>query len=493
MGKASRWLRSLLGSKKSPSSASSPAAKETKSKKWGLGKSSNGSGRSIVGGAGAEIVNYGIEEPTARPYAEALDANKHAIAVAAATAAVAEAALAAAQAAAEVVRLTSGSRSAKAYVSSSTDRRREWAAVKIQSEFRAYLARRALRALKGLVKLQALVRGRIVRKQSADMLRRMQAMARIQARASANRTITSDPPYSSIKASRFEHPGIATPRKYDPQQYSFNCKYHGPTLKKSGSKLNAHESYGQDRSHLASQWIHHWMEECATNGYGDISLQKGVGDQDESTDKILEIDTWKPRLNPKTSEKNSHNSHYFSSWNDNAQGTRTVNSISRHLANHMKPNPSISSGEVSSLKSLAFCQETEQSAAWTVERSPGVHSTLSRPGSSSRRGPSPSRSECSRSLFGEYPGHPNYMSNTESYLAKLRSHSAPRQRLQFEKVGSRKQVDGLVDADTNSEKSWRSLGNFRSKAKPGSGRSDRVGTPDHQGAVRFSSPFGLRQ
>lgn len=67
-------------------------------------------------------------------------------------------------------------------------------------------ARRALRALKGLVKLQALVRGRIVRKQSADMLRRMQAMARIQARASANRTITSDPPYSSIKASRFEHP-----------------------------------------------------------------------------------------------------------------------------------------------------------------------------------------------------------------------------------------------------------------------------------------------
>ncbi|KAJ8536750.1 hypothetical protein K7X08_035151 [Anisodus acutangulus] len=483
MGKASRWLRSLLGSKKSPPE-SSQAAKEGKNKKWGLGKSSNGSGRSTVRGAGAEVV-YGKEDTPASPYAEAIDANKHAIAVAAATAAVAEAALAAAQAAAEVVRLTSGSRSGKGYGSSSIARRREWAAVKIQSEFRAYLAKRALRALKGLVKLQALVRGRIVRKQSADMLRRMQAMAQIQARASANRNVTSDPSHSSIKASRFEHPGIATPRKNDPQQYSFNCKYHGPNLKKSGSKLKPHESFGQDRSHLASQWIHHWMEECAKNGYGDVSLQKGGGDHDESTDKILEIDTWKPRLNPKPSEKNSHNSHYFSSWNDNARGTRTVNSISKHLANHLKPNPSISSGEVSSLRSLTFCQDTDQPATWTVEDSPGVHSTLSRPGSSSRRGPSPSRSECSRSLFADYPGHPNYMSNTESYIAKLRSHSAPRQRVQFEKIGSRKYVDGLVDADTNSEKSWRSLGNFTNKAKPGSGHSDR--------AVPSGTPFGPRQ
>lgn len=491
MGKATRWLRSLLGSKKSPSE-SSPEAKEGNKKKWGLGKSSNGSGKTTVPGSGAEIA-YGNQDPPPSPYVEALDANKHAIAVAAATAAVAEAALAAAQAAAEVVRLTSGKRSGSAYGngSSSTERRREWAAVKIQSEFRAYLARRALQALKGLVKLQALVRGRMVRKQSADMLRRMQAMARIQARASANRNVTSDPSHSNIRASRFEHPGIATPRKYDPQQYSFNCKYHGPNMKTSGSKLKPHESFGHDRSHLASQWIHHWMEECAKNGYGDASLKKSGGDHDESTDKILEIDTWKPRLNPKPSEKKSHNSHY-SSWNDNALGTRTVNSISKHLANHLKPNPSISSGEVSSLRSLTFCQDTDQPSAWTVEHSPGVHSTLARPGSSSRRGPSPSRTECSRSLFGDYPGHPNYMSNTESYLAKLRSHSAPRQRVQFEKIGSTKYVDGLVDADTNSERSWRSLGNFRNKAKPGSGQSNRVGTPDNLSTVRSSSPFGPR-
>lgn len=74
-----------------------------------------------------------------------LDANKHAIAVAAATAAVAEAALAAAQAAAEVVRLTSSRGSRK--VAASQQARGNvapvsvegWAAVKIQSAFRGYL------------------------------------------------------------------------------------------------------------------------------------------------------------------------------------------------------------------------------------------------------------------------------------------------------------------------------------------------------------------
>ncbi|KAG8381134.1 hypothetical protein BUALT_Bualt06G0090800 [Buddleja alternifolia] len=101
----------------------------------------------------------------------------HAIAVAVATAAAAEAAVAAAQAAAKVVRLAG-------YGRQSTEER---AATFIQSYYRGYLARRALRALKGLVRLQALVRGHNVRKQAQMTMRCMQALVRVQARVRARR------------------------------------------------------------------------------------------------------------------------------------------------------------------------------------------------------------------------------------------------------------------------------------------------------------------
>ncbi|KAI8561269.1 hypothetical protein RHMOL_Rhmol04G0325500 [Rhododendron molle] len=75
----------------------------------------------------------------------------------------------------------------------------EAAAVMIQSAFRSYLARKALRALKGLVKVQALVRGYLVRRRTTATLRCMQSLATAQARARAQRMRMADESNSNYR------------------------------------------------------------------------------------------------------------------------------------------------------------------------------------------------------------------------------------------------------------------------------------------------------
>ncbi|XP_042449222.1 protein IQ-DOMAIN 6-like [Zingiber officinale] len=61
--------------------------------------------------------------------------------------------------------------------------RRERAALRIQTAFRSLLARRALCALKGIVRLQALVRGWLARKRAVAALECLRALLRVQARS----------------------------------------------------------------------------------------------------------------------------------------------------------------------------------------------------------------------------------------------------------------------------------------------------------------------
>lgn len=108
--------------------------------------------------------------------------------IAKATATAAKAAAVAAKAAAEVVRLTQGIRLTEIELS-----REDRAAIRIQAAFRGHLARQALRALKGLVKLQAVVRGYCVRRQARISLQCMQTLVRLQARVRARQVLTQNP------------------------------------------------------------------------------------------------------------------------------------------------------------------------------------------------------------------------------------------------------------------------------------------------------------
>ncbi|XWS61821.1 hypothetical protein CRYUN_Cryun07bG0158200 [Craigia yunnanensis] len=494
MGKASKWFRSILGLKKTDShhqpSSSKPPKKDKR--RWSFVKSYREKDSSATTTTKHAATN-GISNSNAKSSSlysrqqqqkdsayvvdangerEVVDPNKEAIAVAAATAAVAEAAVAAAQAAAAVVRLTSSSgrcaREPAAHFSS-CGAREELAAVKIQSTFRGYLARRALRALKGLVRLQALVRGHIERKRTAEWLRTMETLLRAQARARAGRAQISQASQSSSKSSHFHHPGPPTPEKFEHAIRSKSTKYEQSSmLKRNGSKssgraLDNHEKIQPGRNQ-SDRWIDEqsWDQRAHSTRIGPMD--------DEKNDKILEVDTGKPRFTSK--RRNLFHSTRLALNSDLCSCSFTNSKDSHQSA------PSPSSGEVQSLSPLKFSHEVEESPFCAADDSPQFYSASSKGGSFKRSPFTPAKSDGSRSYLSGYSDHRNYMSFTESSRAKVRSLSAPKQRPQYERSSSIKRysIHGLCELKSNTQR-YALHANFASKAYPGSGRLDRLGMP----------------
>ncbi|PIN10938.1 hypothetical protein CDL12_16467 [Handroanthus impetiginosus] len=462
MGKASKWIRGLLGLKKSekkPEEAPKPPPK----KKWSFAKSNK------------ERDNRKPEHSVVLGGESDNNDNKHAIAVAAATAAVAEAAVAAAQAAAAVVNLTSGGGKASAAGSgfrlnpslrvsqrgSGYGSRDVWAAVTIQSHFRAYLSRRALRALKALVKLQALVRGHILRKQTTDILRRMQALARVQARARAGRILSSD---AAHKSPLFNRKSPPTPEKFEHIIRARSAKREQPAmLKRNGSKSNGNNIYDPEKSHLCLDTDRKMVERSWEQG----PLTRIIPMDGETSDNSF----GKPHATPK--RKNIfHSSHLSHSSDQYCQSFSTSKDSTAHQTTELSPTSE-------SLIPLKFPQDVDESAFCTAENSPQFYSASSMGGSSKKGSFTPTKSDGSRSYRSGYSDHPNYMAYTESSKAKVRSLSAPKQRPQYERSSSanRYSVHGYGDSRFNTHKTSALHYNFSNKAYPGSGRLDRLGMP----------------
>ncbi|KAG6512215.1 protein IQ-DOMAIN 22-like [Zingiber officinale] len=412
MGRAARWFRGLLlGGKKA---GEPPEAKRL----WGSGKS-------------FREKHHHQQQPHREElrlplYAEyEKERSKRAIAVAAATSAVAEAAVAAAQAAAVVVRLTaSGGRT-------EPNLEEEWAAaaVKIQSTFRGYLARRALKALRGLVKLQALVRGNFVRKQTAETLRCMQALVRVQARARACRVLSSArsqlPAKAFLPRASLCSPNSGTDEDYERAIRPIACSNRYFSLRRNSSRMEVGRAFGWDDDDAAAR--------KATN----------FSPADDNA-KILEVDLGSFARSREMS--NHHCYHYSSSCN-----TRSFPTV---LASPSKD----SWGESSFLYYGA--------------------SSLHRSSRKKVDDDGDAQSLCS----GCVDCCPNYMAKTESSMAKLRSHSAPRQRAVGKRSSSH--VGGQLPPLLAQQRSGpppppppSRHAKFTNRANPGSGRLDRLEMP----------------
>ncbi|KAE8669835.1 hypothetical protein F3Y22_tig00112216pilonHSYRG00052 [Hibiscus syriacus] len=359
MGKATRWLKAVLGMRKDKEKEQNPSVLHDKrdKKRWSFAKPGKGVD------ANSQIpFNVGNDFPST-------DAawltffqktqKEHALAVAAATAAAADAAMVAAQAAATVVRLTSNAKGA--LFGGGKDK---WAAVKIQTVFRGYLSRKALRALKGLVRLQALVRRYLVRKRAAATLHSMQALIRAQ---------------SEVRSRRLRR-SFNKENRYYPENRSW----------KSIERID------ETRSEFQSKRL---SKPIDTNAYDDDP-------------KIVEIDTYKPRSR----------SHRFNVALSECGDDLTYQTISLPL---QRVDPARTS--------LHRCQNLND-FEWFFPgrdecRFASAHNTPRFANATQSDAPStPAKSVCGDGYFRPYSNFPNYMTNTQSFKAKLRSYSAPKQR-----------------------------------------------------------------
>ncbi|XP_043725953.1 protein IQ-DOMAIN 19-like isoform X2 [Telopea speciosissima] len=253
----------------------------------------------------------------------------------------------------------------------------ETAAIRIQSAFRSYLAKRALCALRGLVKLQALVRGHLVRKQATATLRCMQALIIVQTRARAQRLRMAE----------------------EPQPITQRQSIH----RKSSQDIRQRQAYGE---------IDRGLEENIKIVEMDIGQQRG-----SSKSRLSYSNNSQERIDPRFSA-------YYPSNGLNTKQDQIQTSPAPSALIEMSPR--------------ACSGHFEEYSFATAQSSPQYYSAVSKLDPTRAPFASP-RHEYADSASTDYPFHPHYMANTESSRAKVRSHSAPKQRPEsYERQPSRR-------------------------------------------------------
>ncbi|XP_022021346.1 protein IQ-DOMAIN 1 isoform X2 [Helianthus annuus] len=348
---------------------------------------------------------------------EEKEKEKHAILMAAAAIKAAEAATTTAHAAAEIIRLTTRPCSISV--------KHHFAAILIQTSFRGYLARRALRALKGIVMLQAVIRGQNVRKQATITLRCMQALVRVQSRVHDQRSrLSHDESRKSMMSENttfWESKYLQDIRDRKSMSRDGSCirddwSDRPHTLEELDAILQHRKSQMSNRNpstmdekelEETASWLDRWIE---AKQWENHRASRASFDRRDSI-KTVEIDNSRPSSRSGTGVYKSpyHTSHYI----PNSPNRRS--SYSPSTGQHpITPSP-IKTRPPQIRSASPRCSKEERTYLNTNIQS--LRSTPRVVGSMFRY------STCANDMTV-----PNYMAATESARAKIRSQSTPRQR-----------------------------------------------------------------
>ncbi|XP_065858974.1 protein IQ-DOMAIN 17-like [Euphorbia lathyris] len=319
-------------------------------------------------------------------------------------------------AAVEIVRLTRSSCSLVRQNSTA-------AAIVIQTAFRGYLARRALRALKGLVKLQALVRGHNVRQQAKLTLKCIQALVRVQDRVRDQRARLS---------LSLSHEGTTKSMFSEPNN-SFRL-------------LHQRRSLSRDISSVLDEWDERPYTneeiESIVEGQKEAALKRekalayafsnqiwrnrrspSAGDEKEMTERTRWLDRWMATKQWETSSRGS------TDRRDQTINIKTVEmdtsrpySVRKQpgsplLRPHQFPFPITPSPRKSKplqVRSASPRCPKEDKCCYSAAHTPSLISSRYRYNL--------------MGVNGSANAMPNYMASTESTKARVRSQSTPRQR-----------------------------------------------------------------